>query len=168
VWSIPSEESCHQWRAQKAYKLRGAAYSDMFSGLYGDNGTSWQVHPHEHRANFVSSIGFTIKGQVQSYRKPVQEFAAGRGLSGYVENSDEATLVGRAQGKPEDVRAFKDWAGGLHKATATFDEDTLLYHFKGFQVIHRNGQSVEDALKAALGNGNGGGGGGHAMAVGRR
>jgi acylphosphatase len=160
VLTIPSEGQCG---GEVAFhvpdKVRGAAYKHMFENMYGTDGkggASWQLHPYlkqhaipAHMSTFVFEAVGKLHGT--SYRKSVRDYALKNGVTGYVVNSDNNSVLGRAEGKDADLKKFRGWLkeskDGLQ---IKFNDDVLMYKFHTFQVIKRHGKSKEDALKAAL------------------
>eukprot|EP00937_MAST-01D_sp_MAST-1D-sp2_P001278 g1278.t1 len=111
----------------------------------------------------VQSFGFRMQGEVQDrhLRRAVKGFADGHSIKGWVRNTDDGAVVGRAVGAAADLAAFRKFLSqpggpvtavnaGVGEAEAgdgsdaqarvekvIFNDETLMYHFVDFRVLSK-------------------------------
>ncbi|XP_028828366.1 acylphosphatase-2-like isoform X2 [Denticeps clupeoides] len=71
----------------------------------------------------VASVDFEIFGDVQGvcFRMYTEDEGRKLGLSGWVKNTRQGTVVGQVQGSPEKVREMKNWLSKVGSPTSRID-----------------------------------------------
>mmetsp|Transcript_17331 Transcript_17331/g.18070 ORF Transcript_17331/g.18070 Transcript_17331/m.18070 type:complete len:97 (-) Transcript_17331:39-329(-) len=70
------------------------------------------------------SINFEVFGKVQKvyFRKFTQEKAQELGLKGWVQNTEQGTVIGVAQGPEEDIEQLKVWLATVGSPKSRIDK----------------------------------------------